>query len=59
MGLLVCRPGAVAGDDGFDRHASRGPSSACAAMLHEPFGLRELAALTVALGGLALALRAQ
>jgi probable blue pigment (indigoidine) exporter len=30
-----------------------------AAMLHEPFGLRELIALTVALGGVALALRAQ
>lgn len=30
-----------------------------AAMLHEPFGLREVAALTVALGGVALALRAQ
>jgi drug/metabolite transporter (DMT)-like permease len=30
-----------------------------AAMLHEPFGLRELTALVVALGGVALALRAQ
>jgi len=30
-----------------------------AAMLHEPFGLREVIALTVALGGVALALRAQ
>lgn len=30
-----------------------------AAMLHEPFGLRELIALVVALGGVALALRAQ
>ena len=30
-----------------------------AAMLHEPFGLRELIALIVALGGVALALRAQ
>lgn len=30
-----------------------------AAMLHEPFGLREVIALVVALGGVALALRAQ
>jgi probable blue pigment (indigoidine) exporter len=30
-----------------------------AAMLHEPFGLREMIALAVALGGVALALRAQ
>jgi len=30
-----------------------------AAMLHEPFGMRELIALVVALGGVALALRAQ
>lgn len=30
-----------------------------AAMLHEPFGLREVIALAVALGGVALALRAQ
>ncbi|MGQ0686466.1 DMT family transporter [Bradyrhizobium sp.] len=30
-----------------------------AAMLHEPFGLREIIALAVALGGVALALRAQ
>jgi drug/metabolite transporter (DMT)-like permease len=30
-----------------------------AAMLHEPFGLREVVALVVALGGVALALRAQ
>jgi probable blue pigment (indigoidine) exporter len=30
-----------------------------AAMLHEPLGLRELIALVVALGGVAVALRAQ
>jgi drug/metabolite transporter (DMT)-like permease len=30
-----------------------------AAILHEPFGLREVIALAVALGGVALALRAQ
>ncbi len=29
-----------------------------ALMLHEPFGLREFAALTIALGGVAMALRA-
>jgi drug/metabolite transporter (DMT)-like permease len=29
-----------------------------ALILHEPFGLREFAALTVALGGVAVALRA-
>jgi len=32
--------------------------ASAAAMLHEPFGLRELAALIVALGGVAVALRA-
>ena len=35
-----------------------GVVSAAAAMLHEPFGLREFAALAVALGGVAVALRA-
>jgi probable blue pigment (indigoidine) exporter len=30
---------------------------ASVAMLHEPFGLREIAALAVTLGGIALAMR--
>ena len=58
--LLVRRAGAAAGGDRVDRHlaGTGGRRGGGGAMLNEPLGLREVAALAITLGGVAVALRA-
>ena len=57
--LLVRRARAIAGRYRIDRHlaGAGGRRAGGGAMLHEPLGLREIAALAFTLGGVAVALR--